>query len=606
MRPHACKRVSYPRVTTAASLSVMNSGSSRASLRAFSPGRGLRMSKPILVVASAMLLGGCSTSAKPPVATAPAPARPAAQPAATPAPATPAPAPNAATPPDAATGPSEAAANWQLLDAESDHVIGTGVLRAKRELLAGRAPARSVLVAVIDGGIDTAHTSLKSVLWRNPKEVAGNGKDDDGNGFTDDVYGWNFIGGKDGRDVNHDTIELTRMFALCSSGATPPDTSIHCADVKTKYEDKQKEAQQQLTQITMVDAMMTRTRRILALALGGDSGVTMKRVQALPQTTDSIGAAKQMYLRLASSGITPEAIVEAKEEVSGTLKYGLSTTFNPREIVGDNPNDLNEHRYGNKDVMGPDAKHGTHVAGIIGAMHSTNGVEGIATGVRIMMVRTVPDGDERDKDVANAIRYAADNGAQIINMSFGKGFSPNKDVVDAAVKYADSKGVLMVHAAGNDGENLAESPSFPTPFYRSGGRAANWIEVGASSWKGVANLAAPFSNYGEKEVDLFAPGVDILSTVPGSEFARESGTSMASPVVTGVAALLMTYFPKLTAADVKKIILDTATRYGDTMVARPGSQDGEKVRFGALSATGGVVNAYAAVKAALAAGGVAQ
>ncbi|MEO7965964.1 MAG: S8 family peptidase [Gemmatimonadaceae bacterium] len=558
------------------------------------------MSRPLVVIALATLFSGCGASKGAPLTTAPAPVQsaPAAAPAPTP----------AAAPPNVEAPPAEAPPNWQLLDAEGDRVIGTGVLRAKRELLAGRSPGRTVLVAVIDGGVDTSHAALRDMLWRNPKEVAGNGKDDDGNGYTDDVYGWNFIGGKDGRDVNWDTIELTRVYAACTAtpSAMPADTSIHCADIKTKFEEKQKEAQQQLTQVTMVEGMLGRTRRILALALGGDTGVTVKRVQALPQTTDSTGAARQMFLRLAGSGITQQAIDEAKVDVGGTLKYGLNPAFNPREVVGDNPANPNERNYGNRDVMGPDAKHGTHVSGIIGAVRGSNSVEGVASSVRIMMVRTVPNGDERDKDVANAIRYAVDNGAQVINMSFGKGFSPNKDLVDAAVKYADSKGVLMVHSAGNDGEDLSQSPSFPTPRYRGGGKALNWIEVGASSWQGQEKLAATFSNYGEKEVDLFAPGVDILSTIPGGGFERESGTSMAAPVVTGVAALLMSYFPKLTAADIKKLILDSATRYSDVMVARPGSPDGEKVRFGALSSTGGVVNAYAAVKAALASSGAVQ
>jgi subtilisin family serine protease len=226
------------------------------------------------------------------------------------------------------------------------------------------------------------------------------------------------------------------------------------------------------------------------------------------------------------------------------------------------------------------------------------GIDGIATGVKIMMVRAVPDGDERDKDIANAIRYAVDNGANVINMSFGKGFSPEKAAVDEAVKYADSKGVLMVHAAGNDGENLAEKPSFPTPAYLSGGRPNNWIEVGASSWKGLDSLAASFSNYGKAQVDVFAPGVDILSTVPGGGYERESGTSMAAPVVTGLAAMLMSYFPNLSAADVKRIILDSATRYADQKVARPGAENGEQVPFGSLSVTGAVVNAFSAVKLA--------
>jgi subtilisin family serine protease len=225
------------------------------------------------------------------------------------------------------------------------------------------------------------------------------------------------------------------------------------------------------------------------------------------------------------------------------------------------------------------------------------GIDGIAPAERVMAVRAVPDGDERDKDVANAIRYAVDHGANIISMSFGKPYSPQKAAVDEAVKYADAHGVLMVHAAGNDGEDLATNRNFPTRDYLDGGQARNWIEVGASSWKGADSLAAFFSNYGKEQVDVFAPGVDILSTVPGG-YKRESGTSMAAPVVSGLAALIMSYYPSFTAAQVKQIILQSATPHTTQQVMRPGSETGEEVPFGSLSATGGIVNAYAAMRMA--------
>ena len=258
-----------------------------------------------------------------------------------------------------------------------------------------------------------------------------------------------------------------------------------------------------------------------------------------------------------------------------------------------------ERGYGNADIMGPDAKHGTHVAGIIAAVRGNGiGLDGITDGVRIMGVRTVPDGDERDKDVANAIRYAADNGAHIINMSFGKGYSPRKALVDDAVKYAEGKGVLMVHAAGNDGEDIDEVSNFPTSKLGDGSRAKLWIEVGASSWKGGSELAASFSNYGQTQVDLFAPGVGIYSTVPGGGFERQDGTSMAAPVVSGVAALLMAYYPELSAADVKAILMASVTRLPDVRVVPPGAPPEVTVPFGTLSVSGGIINAYEAVKMA--------
>ena len=316
---------------------------------------------------------------------------------------------------------------------------------------------------------------------------------------------------------------------------------------------------------------------MLRQASGADS-LTPDRVRAVAPSTPQITRARQIYLELTSQGATPSVIEDGLTSLEGQLKYALNPSYNPRTIVGDNYADPSEHRYGNADVMGQDAKHGTHVAGIIGAVRGNGiGIDGIAPAVKFMMIRTVPDGDERDKDVANAIRYAVDNGAQIISMSFGKAYSPFKAAVDDAVKYADAHGVLMVHAAGNDGADLSNGKNFPTPAYLSGGRPVNWIEVGASSWKGGDSLAAPFSNYGHDQVDVFAPGVDILSTVPGNQYERDSGTSMAAPVVTGLAALIMDYYPNLSASDVKSIIMSTVSKH-DQMVLQPGSDDQGSVR----------------------------
>ena len=492
-----------------------------------------------------------------------------------------------------------APADWQLLDAATDGIQGTGARRAVRELLAGRKPARTVVVAVLDGGVDTAHAALRERLWTNPREVAGNGRDDDGNGLVDDTRGWNFLGGPDGRNVEHETLELTREYARCErAGPSAPE----CATITAEFNAKREEARMEASQIERIAAVWVGSTRVLQRAMPGDS-LTIERVTAFVPTSDTLTAARDMYLRLAGGGVTPQVLDKASKDVQDRMAYDLNPAYNPRPIVGDDPTNVSQRAYGNRDVTGPDADHGTHVAGIIGAVRQgAAGAEGVATDVRLMSVRVVPDGDERDKDVANGIRYAVDNGAQIINMSFGKGFSPDKRAVDEAVKYAESKGVLLVHASGNDGEDLATAPNFPHAIYLDGGRAKNWIEVGASSWEGGDQLAASFSNYGHAQVDLFAPGVDILSTVPGGGYERNSGTSMAAPVVSGVAALLMSYFPQLTGTDVKRILIESAARYPDKMVARPGGKEGDMVRFGDLSATGGVVDAYAAVRAAMAIG----
>jgi subtilisin family serine protease len=341
---------------------------------------------------------------------------------------------------------------------------------------------------------------------------------------------------------------------------------------------------------------MTQIIPLLEAAVAPDT-LSAARVNALQPSSAQLQQAKQAYLQLAANGLTPAVLEEAREQYQTQLEYNLNTDFDPRSIVGDDYADKDERIYGNPDPAGPDASHGTHVAGIIGAVRGNNeGIDGVASSVQIMSVRTVPDGDERDKDVANAIRYAVDNGAHIINMSFGKDYSPFKSAVDEAIRYADERGVLMIHAAGNDGKNTDEEPNFPSPVYEDGGRAQLWIEVGASSWRGADTLATSFSNYGAAGVDVFAPGEAITSTVPGGGYEPQDGTSMAAPVVSGLAALIMAYYPSLSAADVKQVILESATSHADRMALRPG--DGTQVRFGELSVTGAIVNAYEALRLA--------
>lgn len=500
----------------------------------------------------------------------------------------------------------EPAQNWWQLDPDKDHVPGIGLDRAYAELLTGKRPARTVVVAIIDSGVDIAHPDLAANVWTNPREIAGNGRDDDNNGYVDDVHGWDFIGGRDGRDVEHDTYESVRIYArLRPKYENANAATISAADraeydlfqqVKRKLDEDRATATQELGQIKQIQPQLDRIVAVLKGALNGDS-VTVEKVQALSSARQDVQQARTMFLRAAAAGLTPETLIEARTDAENRLAYGLNPAYNSRTIVGDDTTNVNERGYGNPEVTGPDATHGTHVAGIIGAIRGNNvGLNGVAgSTVKLMILRAVPDGDERDKDIANAIRYAADNGAQVINMSFGKANSPQKAAVDAAVRYAEGKGVLFIHAAGNEGANLDTSPSFPTRAFLSSGGARNWIEVGASA-PGAESLAASFSNYSHTGVDVFAPGESIWSTVPGNQYRRLQGTSMAAPVVTGLAALIMAYYPSLTAADVKDIIIQSTTKY-TTQVALPGSES-EKRAFTDLSVSGGVVNAYNALRLA--------
>ena len=291
-------------------------------------------------------------------------------------------------------------------------------------------------------------------------------------------------------------------------------------------------------------------------------------------------------------------ILEGIKYYNNQINYNYNVDYDPRSIVGDDPNNSNERFYGNNDIKGPDALHGSHVAGIIGADRSNIlGIKGVADNVLIMGVRNTPNGDERDKDVANAIRYATDNGAKVINMSFGKAYSWDKAIVDEAVKYAVSKDVLLVQAAGNDNKDIDIEPSFPSRKYLNGEMASSYLTVGASGFVDDETLKASFSNFGKTTVDVFAPGVNINSTTPENAYKLENGTSMAAPVVAGLAALIRSYYPKLTAVKVKEIILKSVVKINHNVNYLKGTEQ-VSVPFAEICVTGGIVNAYNALKLA--------
>jgi cell wall-associated protease len=496
--------------------------------------------------------------------------------------------------------------DWFLRDPQLDSLQGVSSERTYQTLLKGK-PSRTVIVAVIDSGVDIEHEDLKDVLWINEDEIPGNGLDDDKNGYTDDVYGWNFIGGKNG-NVNADTYELTREYLRLKAKYGQPGQKIpkkqqseydSWLKIKDKFEKlKEKNAQQYKLYASLYSNIRMSVDTLKKLL--NTQELTQEKLESLQTNSPTLLFAKGFLLNMFRNMEDGEGLdeymgqlKEAVEYYEVIVKYGYNEEFNSREIVGDDYANPYEKGYGNSDVKGPDSKHGTHVAGIIAANRNNDiGIRGIADNVRIMAVRAVPNGDERDKDVANAILYAVDNGAQIINMSFGKSYSPQKDVVDKAVKYAEQKGVLLIHAAGNDAENSDEEKNFPSRFFLDGKEARNWLEIGASAWGADANFVADFSNYGKRNVDFFSPGVEIYSTVPGSGYEHQSGTSMASPSAAGVAALVMAYFPELTAFEVRDILRQSTRKFDNLEVEKPG---GGRVKFESLSNTGGLVNAYEAV-----------
>jgi len=496
---------------------------------------------------------------------------------------------------------------WHLKDRSSDGYYGISLDKAY-QFVKGKQ-SKTVVVAVVDSGIDTLHEDLKPVLWVNAKEVPGNGIDDDKNGYIDDVHGWNFLGGKDGSNVKQDSYEAARVYHNLKARFGKVDTSTLSAADLALYRGW-KRAKADLERGTDANEIMM-LQRMYPTLKRGDSLIavelkkrefTAKDLKNYKPTSMPAEMAKSIYMSISEANNTEEITnTQILDELEGELRKGEALTKAPRnfrgEVTRDNADDINDRNYGNNDIMASTPFHGTHVSGIIGAVRGNGiGIDGVADNVRIMTLRAVPDGDEHDKDIALAIRYAVDNGAQIINMSFGKGHSPQKHWVDDAVRYAQSKGVLLVHAAGNDAKNLDGDFNFPTPVFLDSSRANTWLTVSASGDPKNGGLAASFSNYGRKESDIFAPGRDIYSTIPGGNtYGNASGTSMAAPVTSGIAAFILSYYPNLNGAQLKYILENSVVKISDK-TRKPGTE--ENVPFNELSRNGGVVNAFEAIKLA--------
>lgn len=486
--------------------------------------------------------------------------------------------------------------HWAHGDLATDTIPGMSLEKAYK-FLEGKT-GKTVIVGVIDSGIDIEHEDLKDVLWTNPKEIAGNNIDDDKNGYVDDIYGWNFLGG-DGVDAP-EQLEITRLYAKYINrfdGKTKADVSEgEKADFelyekyKTAFEASSKNHVGMMQRLKFIDASYTAIKQLL-----GKETFTVEDLEAVKTEDEELQTQLKTILSLNSRGFTEEAFYEYYNTQLKNKNYDL--TFDGRAIVGDQPTNINDVKYGNANVIGSKdiESHGTHVSGIILAQRDNSvGMQGVAHNAVLMSVRAVPDGDERDKDVALAIRYAVDNGAKVINMSFGKSWSPYRNWVFDAIKYAEEKDVLLVHAAGNSKKDIDVKDNWPNDSMDKVVEIAdNVLTVGAMGVTFNEKMPASFTNYGQKNVDVFAPGVQIYSTVPKNEYARYNGTSMASPEVAGVATLVRSYYPKLSASQVKHIIMNSGTEI-DMEVLIPG-REGKKANFSTLSVSGKVVNAYNAL-----------
>ena len=517
---------------------------------------------------------------------------------------------------------------WHLNDLKETGNYGISLDKAYK-LVKGKK-SKTVVVAVIDSGVDTLHEDLKEILWRNPNEIAGNGIDDDKNGYVDDIYGWNFLGNKNGMNVTVDSYERDRVFhqykdrfegkEIDPKTLSKEDADIYDMWLKTKAEIDGDSGgpKPDIDGLRNGYKILSMYDSILQNAMGKKEFTGTELGKADFKDFRAINAKRALYGFMSDNKLleitNKEILDEFKSQIDQQQRKADAKANAPKnyrnDIIKDNYNDINDKYYGNGNVLVDEngADHGTHVAGIIGAKRNNKiGVDGVADNVKVMVIRAVPDGDEHDKDIALAIRYAVDNGAQVINMSFGKSFSPEKKWVDEAVEYAKSKDVLLVHAAGNDHKNIDSTGNFPNAIYQENGkRASNWITVGASGdllidqtsiidGSDYHSLTAYFSNYGKSKVDVFAPGMKIYSTLPGSNYGNHQGTSMAAPVVTGLAALILEYYPGLSAEQVKYVI-EKSTVAPPSEVIVPASD--RKAKLSDISKSGGIINAYEALKLA--------
>ncbi|WP_108425093.1 S8 family peptidase [Flagellimonas amoyensis] len=480
--------------------------------------------------------------------------------------------------------------NWGHADLILDTIPGMSVDKAYNEIIKNKK-GKTVVVAVLDSGMDLEHEDLRDVLWTNKDEIPNNGKDDDGNGYVDDIHGYNFLGG-----AYNEQLEYVRMLRLNIGDASDR------AKARLLLDEEYPQALQNKQQYEQIFQVVKNADATVKEALGKDSYTKEELVAIQPKTAQmeqSVAVLTQMFAYGESIPKVIDELTEGIEYFTDQVNYNLNKDFNGRTPVGDDPYDITDvpHGNGNPKNMVKTESHGTHVAGIIAASRNNGkGANGVANNVEIMSIRAVPNGDEYDKDIALGIRYAVDNGASIINCSFGKSFSPESQWVYDAIKYAASKDVLIVHAAGNDGEDLddPENPNYPNDHrFGSTEFVDNVITVGALTSSYGSEMVATFSNYGKQNVDVFAPGDKIYSTMPNNEYEFQGGTSMAAPAVSGVAALIRSHYPDLSAPQIKNIIMQSGL-WSKASVIVAGDET-KATTFDKISKSGKMVNAYNAL-----------
>ena len=500
--------------------------------------------------------------------------------------------------------------NWHHRDIEDDTIPGVSLEKAY-DLLLKDKQGNGVVVAVIDMEVDIDHEDLKDRVWTNEKEVPGNGKDDDDNGYIDDIRGWNFLGNSKGENVRFMQYEYTRIICKYDSVFKDADSTDISPDQKKEYAEyvrarKVYDERMEYAIEAKKNSDLLFEEYYLAqkeLAPYFPSGYSLGKLDSLKNIiTDSVIKERITLMEdCIKYNITEEYVKDYKLKSDERIDKLLNTGYDERKIIGDDPTDISDTRYGNNRVNGNASflNHGTLISGIIAANRANNiGIKGFSDHLKILPLSISAYGDEHDKDIALAIRYAVDNGAKIINMSFGKEFSLYKRWVDDAIAYAEQRDVLIITSASNDGVDLdtGEYSNYPDDVDDNGNESVkNFIKVGSSGHVLGESLVSSGSNYGKKSVDVFAPGIDIYTTsTKQGKYEFFNGTSPATAIVSGIAGLLFSYYPKLTAVQVKEIILQSGVSFDiDCLV--PGDKNQKRLPFGEFSRSGKIVNAYNAL-----------
>ena len=508
---------------------------------------------------------------------------------------------------------------WHWKDLEKDGVHGVSLFKAQQLLIDLKLKPKPIIIAILDGGIDTAHLQIKPMLWNNPKEIPGNGLDDDKNGYIDDVHGWNFLGNAAGQNINKASDEKSRIYHRYKNEFKIEKIDSAAWDAKKKqdfYTWQQAAAEIIFTEEDAANLSFIKMARNAVVKMGSilireieDTNFTTEQLETYQPIGKLTADTKISYLRtMQALGIDRltgyhSIIEDLNEYISGKDQSAVSIDTPPedlrKKITQDQYENLNDQYYGNNNITGPNAKHGTHVAGLVAGIVDTNFTKStFSNPIQIMGVRVVPDGDEYDKDVALGIRYAVNNGAKVINMSFGKSFSPEQAWVDSAIRYAASKDVLIIHSAGNESYDLNIKSVYPSPVSKVfKDKSTNMITVGASSDPVIAeSILTDFSNYGNKIVDVLSPGNKIFSSLPNQQYGFLNGTSMSAPILSHIAALVRAYFPKLSATEVKAILLQSNWKPNDPNTLFPIPQKDQSKKLNDMSAEGGIINAALSIQ----------